>query len=432
MDTGPNESDKNMDLENEDDDTSKDIKEERTVFIKNLPYEVRVPEIIRVFKKFGSVKFCALVKDPVTEQPKGTAFLQFHKKECADKCLQETTEKEDSLELHGRRLIVAKALSRHHAAELQEKRKKLLKMAEKDKRNLYLLKEGFIRPGTEAAAGLSKSDVTKRSKIETVKRAKIKNMYIFVSKTRLVVHNLPMSCNDQKLKELFRSAVKAKDGVLITEAKVMRDKSNLGEDKKGKPLGYGFVSFSEHSHALEALRKVNNNPEYYGEKRRPIVGFSLENMKALEKKRRQGEKSKMKLGEAPAGKAAEKTAAKATAKIENDPRAEMLDKVKTGPYKHPNAKLRWRDKGKREAEARKEKLFRRKKLFKQQAGRKESQGRKESVRAPARLDTKQETTKKRRISKDVKEERKFDSLVSKYKNKINESMSGKTGSKWFE
>lgn len=78
-----------------------------------------------------------------------------------------------------------------------------------------------IRPGTEAAAGLSKSDVTKRSKIETVKRAKIKNMYIFVSKTRLVVHNLPMSCNDQKLKELFRSAVKAKDGVLITEVSII-------------------------------------------------------------------------------------------------------------------------------------------------------------------------------------------------------------------
>lgn len=39
-------------------------------------------------------------------------------------------------------MIVAKALSRSDAFELQDKRKKMEKMEEKDKRNLYLLREG--------------------------------------------------------------------------------------------------------------------------------------------------------------------------------------------------------------------------------------------------------------------------------------------------
>lgn len=89
----------------------------------------------------------------------------------------------------------------------------------------------------------------------------------------------------------------------------------------------------------------------------------------------------MKLGErsrTPSSKPKEKP--QTTTDMENDPRAKMLDGGKTGPYKHPHAKLRWRDKGKKQAEARKEKLTRRRKLFKQQAGRKESQGVKENVR----------------------------------------------------
>lgn len=36
-------------------------------------------------------------------------------------------------------------------------------------------------------------------------------------------------------------------------------------DKENKPVskGYGFVSFTEHEHALEALRKINNNPSIF-------------------------------------------------------------------------------------------------------------------------------------------------------------------------
>jgi len=43
------------------------------------------------------------------------------------------------------------------------------------------------------------------------------------------------------------------------------------------------VEFSEHAHALAALRQVNNNPSYFGN-RRPIVEFSIENVLMLKKR----------------------------------------------------------------------------------------------------------------------------------------------------
>ena len=54
----------------------------------------------------------------------------------------------------------------------------------RDKRNLYLAKEGAILPGSEAAVGLSKGDLQKRQKAEAEKKAKLKMPHYIVSKTR--------------------------------------------------------------------------------------------------------------------------------------------------------------------------------------------------------------------------------------------------------
>ncbi|XP_021834478.1 uncharacterized protein LOC110774246 [Prunus avium] len=57
--------------------------------------------------------------------------------------------------------------------------------------------------------------------------------------------------------------------------------------KKGKLVaknfshGAAFVEFTEHQHALVALRVLNNNPETLGPEHRPIVEFALENVKKL-------------------------------------------------------------------------------------------------------------------------------------------------------
>merc|ERR1712226_1617179 len=45
--------------------------------------------------------------------------------------------------------------------------------------------------------------------------------------------------------------------------------------------GYGFIELDTHEDALALLRATNNNPKIFGEARRPIVEFSVENAKAL-------------------------------------------------------------------------------------------------------------------------------------------------------
>lgn len=44
----------------------------------------------------------------------------------------------------------------------------------------------------------------------------------------------------------------------------MYDKKPLKGQVMGQSLGYGFVQFKEHEHALGALRSLNNNPNIFG------------------------------------------------------------------------------------------------------------------------------------------------------------------------
>lgn len=57
------------------------------------------------------------------------------------------------------------------------------------------------------------------SKFEEIKRAKLRDINVFVSKTRLCVHNLPKSVDNKKLKALCLQAVKGAKGVRITEVR---------------------------------------------------------------------------------------------------------------------------------------------------------------------------------------------------------------------
>lgn len=47
----------------------------------------------------------------------------------------------------------------------------------------------------------------------------------------------------------------------------MRDLKGLPGNQKGQSLGFAFVDFSEHEHALAALRQINNNPDLFGPKK---------------------------------------------------------------------------------------------------------------------------------------------------------------------
>lgn len=273
------------------DGPSKDVAEERTLFIKNLSYEATEEDIRQVLETYGAVKYVILCIDRLTQHPRGTAFAQFLEREAADKCLE--AERDPSTKslfiLHGRPMHIMKAISRK---ELQERKSDNKDVLPKDKRNLYLAREGFVREGTLAAAGVSKADMALRIKREQVKRRMLKNLHIFVSPTRLCINNLPKTVTDKELGRIFKSY--APKEATLTETRVMKNLKNLDENGKPTSRGYGFVSFTKHEHALAALRTVNNNPEVFSNEQRPIVEFSLENRCVLKAREKRMEKSKEK------------------------------------------------------------------------------------------------------------------------------------------
>lgn len=164
----------------------------------------------------------------------------------------------------------------------------------KDNRNLYLIREGVVAAGSKAAEGVSASDMAKRLQIEQWKNQILKNLNMFVARTRLIIHNLPNKYDDSDLKKLFLKY--SNPNAVIKEARVMRDRKNVNLDGVGVSKEVGFVTFTNHEDALTALRNINNNPNIFTDKRRPIVGFSIENKAILNLKQKRVERSKAKLG----------------------------------------------------------------------------------------------------------------------------------------
>lgn len=234
---------------------------------------------------FGEMEYCLLCKDKTTGHPKGSAFVKFVDEKDAQAVL---TSDSETLTLDGRVLYVSPALPREDIdKKMTEKNAK-----GKDRRNLYLAREGLILAGTPAAEGVSPSDLEKRLQLEMKKRKLLRILTNFVSKTRLCVHNIPPEWDNLKLKKLFLSNAgdrKAK----IVECRIMKNK--LASGKLGKSKGFGFVEFEEHTHALEVLRRLNNNPTVFTDAKRPIVEFAIEDKFALNiKKKRQEQLEKLK------------------------------------------------------------------------------------------------------------------------------------------
>ncbi|KAK5612118.1 hypothetical protein CRENBAI_026151 [Crenichthys baileyi] len=259
-----------------------DVKEGRTVFIRNLSFDTDEEGLEEVLLQFGELNYIKIVLNPDTQHSKGLAFAQFRTKEAADSCLaaaQDETEN-GGIRVDGRKLIIVAAVSREDAMKLKVDKKKV----ETGSRNLYLAREGLIRGGTKAAEGVSEADMAKRVRFEEVKRAKLRDINVFVSKNRLCIHNLPKSVDNKKLKALCLKGLKGTKGVRITECRVMYDKKPEKGQVMGQSLGYGFVQFFDHEQALAALRYLNNNPTIFGPHKRPIVEFSLEDSRKLKVK----------------------------------------------------------------------------------------------------------------------------------------------------
>ncbi|XP_016045131.1 RNA-binding protein 28 isoform X1 [Erinaceus europaeus] len=271
-----------------------DVNEGKTVFIRNLSFDSEEDDLGELLQQFGDLKYVRIVLHPDTEHSKGCAFAQFMTQEAAQKCLEAAspeTEGVGGLKLDGRQLKIDLAVSRDEAAKLRTKKVK----KPTGTRNLYLAREGLIRAGTKAAEGVSAADMAKRERFELLKHQKLKDQNIFVSLTRLCLHNLPKAMDDTQLRKLLLSATSGQKGVRIKECRVMRDLKGIYGKVKGQSLGYAFAEFQEHEHALAALRHINNNPDIFGPQKRPIVEFSLEDRRKLKIKELRTQRSLQKM-----------------------------------------------------------------------------------------------------------------------------------------
>eukprot|EP00074_Homo_sapiens_P091203 XP_016867878.1 RNA-binding protein 28 isoform X2 [Homo sapiens] len=209
-----------------------DVNEGKTVFIRNLSFDSEEEELGELLQQFGELKYVRIVLHPDTEHSKGCAFAQFMTQEAAQKCLLAASPENEAggLKLDGRQLKVDLAVTRDEAAKLQTTKVK----KPTGTRNLYLAREGLIRAGTKAAEGVSAADMAKRERFELLKHQKLKDQNIFVSRTRLCLHNLPKAVDDKQLRKLLLSATSGEKGVRIKEQK-MRSKPATGEPQKGQP-----------------------------------------------------------------------------------------------------------------------------------------------------------------------------------------------------
>ncbi|CAG8571292.1 14009_t:CDS:10, partial [Racocetra persica] len=319
--------------------------ENAALFVRNLSFEATEEELSDIFRPFGPLRYCVITRDDTTGRSRGTGFVCFAHKEHADTCLEEarcvnhigfdsierpglsTNEKKRKgiihksvltadpsgsqalkFTLHGRVLSVVKAVDKDEAHRLMEMNKN--KRRKEDRRNTYLIKEGAVFPNTPDAALLPPSEVTKRAASFSVRKNLLaKNPNLFISKTRLSVRNLPLSIDEKKLKNLGKESIKkfkdeVKKGkradltktekmegwdklVHIKQAKIVRSKDRIDSStKKLRSKGYGFLEFTQHSHALAALRYLNNNPAIFGEKKRLILEFATENCIIVKKRAR--------------------------------------------------------------------------------------------------------------------------------------------------
>ncbi|KAI3861637.1 hypothetical protein MKW98_000589 [Papaver atlanticum] len=254
---------------------------QRTVFINNLPFDTVSEEVKQRFSKYGEVQSFLPVLHKVTRRPTGTGFLKFSTPAQADAAVAAAQTTGDSgIFLKGRQLTVFKALDRKSA---NDKKLEKAKTEDVDQRNLYLAKEGVILDGSPAAEGVSAHDMSKRQALEKSKNVKLQSPNFHVSKTRLILYNVPKTMSEKQLKKIFIDAVlsrASKQTPVVQQVKIVKE-SKEAKKPKNHSRGVAFIEFTEHQHALVALRVLNNNPETFGPEHRPIVQFALDNIQTL-------------------------------------------------------------------------------------------------------------------------------------------------------
>lgn len=278
------------------------------IFIRGVPFECTAEELETHFcEHFGAPKRVYLVKDPLTQLPKGTAFIEFIDQASVDRVMiyQDTNNigdtvdinidaiqkrivgkslassvvgDTDKLTLDGRTLLCSRVLCPEEANMLKQKQGE-----KEDRRNTKLLDESI--PKEEGALR------TRRLReVAALKTRFATDGNLVVSTTRLSIRRIPKVIDEKRLKTFFtkiafnaaKQAEKYLTGTLLREArqnrvsikqiKIVRasvvgkgegsnDKAKTKENKiLGKSRGFGFIEFREPAHSLLVMRYLMQHP----------------------------------------------------------------------------------------------------------------------------------------------------------------------------
>ncbi|KAF3579797.1 hypothetical protein DY000_02034031 [Brassica cretica] len=273
-------------------ETQEDDDFKRTVFISNIPFDVSKEEVTQRFAVFGQVESLFLVLHPVTKRPKGTAFLKFKTADASDAAISAaSTASGVGVLLKGRQVSVMRAVDKKSAQDIGLEKTKEKNL---DHRNLYLAKEGQILEGTPAAEGVSAEDIlfvfvlAQTRVLHENKMKKLQSPNFHVSKTRIVIYNLPKSMNEKQLQKLLVDAVTSR---ATKQKPTVRQIKFLQNEKKGKV-------------------DTKNYSQTFGPQHRPVIEFAVDNVQKLKlhkanrqfQRNRQNEsEEKQSNGEAQAG-----------------------------------------------------------------------------------------------------------------------------------
>ena len=214
-----------------------DVKENCTIFVRNIPFDAYRHTMFMLFKKFGRINGVYLVIDKPTGWMKGKAFIKFANEKAAkraldagkakedapfvagkdaaqDAALSHMNDEDDGIYYNGRRLLVDLALYRNTADTLRVERDetgKAVKKAGKDRRNLYLKLEGYIEKderNEHAWRNIPEVDKEKRARASSEKSTKLRSPLFFINPYRLSVRNLAKHIDESKLTKLIVEGIK--------------------------------------------------------------------------------------------------------------------------------------------------------------------------------------------------------------------------------
>lgn len=288
---------------------STDVHLGQTLFLRNVAFDTTEEQLFDKFSEWGRLKHAKIVKDKQTGEAKGTAFIHFIDAEDAERCLKDAyasakfaihnrraikpgrnnePSSESDIQVGGRKLIIATAVTRKSADKLteegKEKREKFGSRA--DRRNLGLAALSTL--SQEAMAELSKDERDKYERGQHEKNTKLANPNFHVSRTRLCVRNLPKTMTEDQLRSMFTKASENVPGrVAFHQVKIVRDK-----ERSNASRGYGFVEFSDHVHAKAALEAIHGKHHKVAKGNRLFVEFAVEDSRVLQAREFRLEKSK--------------------------------------------------------------------------------------------------------------------------------------------